>query len=341
VEKILLVVGIDISKDEFHVCVKVRTADGKVKIMGTRSFSNNAKGFIELTVWVSKREKEGYSVSYIMEATGTYYEDLAYYLYEAGSRVSVVLANKIKYFAKSLNLKTKTDKVDAVLIAEIGIERELPAWVPMSPQYKELRDLCREMLSLKKEKTRAMCQLHAMSYSHEKTASILGIKNTQIEFYEKSIFLIESEIERIVNADTELKHRVEKIRKVKGLGLITIIIVLCETNGFLLFNNIRQVVSYSGLDIEMKESGKFKGKTKISKRGNARIRQCLFMPALSATTYNANIKALYDRINERNPLIKKKGVVAGMRKLLILIFVLWKKNEEYNTKYEWQKQDIG
>ena len=340
-EKVLLIVGIDVSKDDFHVCIKVRTAEGKVKILGTRSFSNDGRGFIELTLWVSKREKEGYSFRYIMEATGTYYEDLAYYLYESGNSVSVVLANKIKHFAKSLNLKTKTDKVDSAMIAEIGIERDLEVWAPMFPRYKVMRDLSRELQSLKKEKSRSMCQLHAMSYSHEKTVSVIQIKKKQIEFYEQSIMLIESELKRIVDEDTELKQRIEKIKKVKGLGLITIITVLCETNGFLLFNNIRQVVSYAGMDIEMKESGKFKGKTKISKKGNVRIRQCLFMPALSATVHNDRIKELYERVNERNPQIKRKGVVAGMRKLLILIFVLWKKNEEYNPNYEWQKQNIG
>jgi transposase len=341
VENYLLAIGIDISKDEFHVCVKVRTADGKVKIVGTRSFPNNTKGFVELTLWVSKRSIENCSTRYVMEATGSYYEDLAYYLHGTGNRVSVVLPNKIKHFGKSLNLKTKTDKVDAVMIAQIGIERELDAWEPMLPQYKMMRDLSRELLSIKKDKSRAMCQLHAMKYSHEKMENVMHIKQKQIEFYEQSILFIESEIEKIVEADTDLKQRVEKIKKVKGLGLITIIIVLCETNGFLLFNNIRQVVSYAGMDIEMKESGNFKGKTKISKRGNARIRQCLFMPALSATVHNDKIKDLYERINERNPQTKRKGVIAGMRKLLILIFVLWKKNEEYNPNHVWQQTDIG
>jgi transposase len=247
----------------------------------------------------------------------------------------VVLANKIKHFAKSLNLKTKTDKFDAAMIAGIGIERDFPEWKPMSKDFKELRDLCREMLSLKKEKSRAKCQLHAMEYSHEKTISVLKLKKTQIKFYENSIKEIELEIKRIINADSEFKKRIEKIATVKGLGIITIIIVLCETNGFELFDSIRQVVSYSGLDVQMKESGNFKGKTRISKKGNARIRQCLFMPSLTATMHNEKIKSLYERIKERNPNIKMKGVVAGMRKLLILIFVLWKKNEEYNSQYQW------
>ena len=340
-DKVLLVFGIDISKDDLHVCAKEKTADGKVTIRGSHSFPNNQKGFIELQLWASKREKESFLVKYIMEATGTYYENLAYYLSETGKAVSVVLANKIKHFAKSLNVKTKTDKVDSAIIAEIGIERELPLWVPLTPKYKELRDLCRELLSLKREITRAMCQRHAMSYSHEKTASVVQIKEEQIEFYAQAILRIELEIKRIIGEDVQLKQKVDRIAKVKGLGLVTIVIVLCETNGFLLFNNIRQVVSYSGLDIEMKESGNFKGKTRISKRGNARIRQCLFMPALCATNHNEKIKELYERIIDRNPLIKRKGVVAGMRKLLILIYVLWKKEEDYDPKHEWQKNGIG
>lgn len=340
-DKIVLVIGIDISKDDFHVCVKENSLGEKVRIKGSRKFENNHKGFVELLNWVAKRKKEGIFVKYIMEATGCYYEELAYFLHNNGEKVSVVLANKIKHYAKSLNIKTKTDKVDASLIAEIGIERNMAYWIPMAPEYKQLRDLCREMLSQKKEKARAKCQLHAMMYSHNKTASVVQIKENQIKFYEESIEVIKSEIQAIVNSNNYLKQRIDKIAKVKGLKITTIITVLCETNGFQMFNSIRQVVSYSGLDVVMKESGQYKGKTKISKKGNARIRQALFMPAMSASLHNEPIKQLHLRIVERNPDIKKKGIVAGMRKLLILIYVLLKKNEEYDPNYVWQKKDIG
>lgn len=333
--KIYLVVGIDISKDNFHVCIKENHEGTKARILGSHSFSNTFEGFVSLLEWVDKKRKNNGEVLFVMEATGSYYEDLAYFLYEKKEKVSVVLANKIKHFAKSLNLKSKTDKIDASLIAEIGIERTLDQWQPMSAQYKQLRDLCREMLSLKKEVSRAKCQLHAMNYSHDKNPKVIAIKMSQIEFYENAIQQLEDEIKERVNDDQELKQRIAKIEKVKGLGMITIIIILCETNGFLLFNNIRQVVSYAGLDVVLKESGKYKGKTKISKKGNARIRQSLYMPALNAIQYNENIKNLHQRITEKNPGIKRKGIIAGMRKLLILTFVLWKKNEEYNPKYTW------
>jgi transposase len=338
-EEKLLSVGIDISMDNFHCCAKLRDEKGRIKIVGTRSFSNNGEGFKELDQWTLKRIKEDFELKFIMEATGSYFEDLAYFLYEKNHWVSVVLPNKIKHFAKSLNVKTKTDKKDSELIAQVGIERSLEQWKPMSPQYRKLRDLTRELQSVKKEKTRALNQLHAMEHSHDKLETVIKIKEEQILFHEDQIRQMESEIKSIVKSDKALKERLSKIEKVKGLRLITILTVICETNGFLLFNNIRQVISYAGLDVRQNESGNFKGKTKISKKGNARIRSILYMPALSATNHEVNIKKLYERIIEKNPKIKKKGVVAAMRKLLILIFVLWKKNEEYNPNYLWGNHD--
>ena len=117
------------------------------------------------------------------------------------------------------------------------------------------------------------------------------------------------------------------------IGFITIIKVLTETNGFLLFNSIRQLVSYAGLDVIEKESGKYKGKTKISKKGNARIRSALYMPAMSAARNNKTLKVFYNRVNEGRT-IKKQGLIAVMRKLLILIYTLWKKEEEYIENYQ-------
>ncbi|OAV64651.1 Transposase IS116/IS110/IS902 family protein [Bacteroidales bacterium Barb6] len=98
---------------------------------------------------------------------------------------------------------------------------------------------------------------------------------------------METEIRKLVEEDRELKEKTDRITKVKGLGLITAVTVLCETNGFRLFNNIRQAVSYAGLDTVLKEPGKFKGRTRISRKRNAAVRQCLFMPALSAANHNS------------------------------------------------------
>lgn len=332
-------VGIDISKDTFHVCIKELVGE-QVSIKGTHSFENVAVGFTDFLHWTCTRTKM-IDPLYVMEATGIYHEELTHFLHSNGKTVSVVLANKIKHFAKSLNIKTKTDKADASMIAYYGLERNPQPWQPMMPQMKNLRDLCRERLSVKQDIVRYKCQLHALEHAHGTLDLVLRIKKEQLDFMQSNIEIIENEIRRLTTENTDFNERVKKIETVKGLQLITIVTILCETNGFAQFNNIRQVVSYAGLDVAERQSGLFKGKTKISKKGNSRIRQCLYMPALTATNHNESIKALYQRIVERNPTIKRKGIVAGMRKLLILVFVLWRKNETYNTDYLWNATKIN
>ncbi|OAV71314.1 Transposase [Bacteroidales bacterium Barb6] len=142
----------------------------------------------------------------------------------------MVLANGIKHYAGSLNVKTITDKADAALIADFGLERGMPAWQPTSLQYKELRDLCRELSSIKKDLTRAKCQLHAMEHLHHRNARVTALKTRQIEFYTQATEEIETQIRKLVEEDRELKEKIDQITKVKGLGLITAVTVLCETN---------------------------------------------------------------------------------------------------------------
>lgn len=333
-----LIIGVDISMKDFYACIKVRTEDNNIKIKGTRSFENSDQGFKSFLSWSLKQKKdEDWSVRFVMEATGVYYENLAYYLYSQNQKVSVVLANKIKNYIKSLNVKTKTDKVDAKTIASFGIERELENWKPMSPMYKTLRDLCRELLSLKKEKQRAQSQLHSLEKAHEKLRTVIKLKREQIAFFEKAINLLKKDIEATVKKDPVLEAKIKKLETIPGLGYETVVILVSETNGFTLFKNIRQVISYAGMDVTHNESGMYKGKTRISKRGNSRIRQALYMPSLSACRANAPIKELYERIHDRNPDTKRKGIVAGMRKLLTISYVLWKKDEEYDSQYQWSK----
>jgi transposase len=245
------------------------------------------------------------------------------------------LAQKLTYFAKSNNLKTKTDKVDSKMIATFGIEKALDKkdlWTPPSKEFKVVRDLSREHTNLKKELTAAKSQLHAMDYAHYTYKKVVEIKKEMIAFYEKQLKAIEKELKALVKADEGLWEKIQNIVTVKGLRFITVVKVLSEVNGFLLFNNIRQLVSYAGLDVVAKESGKHKGKTRISKKGNARIRSALYMPALTAATHNSSLKNFYERVNH-NRTNKKQGIVAVMRKLLILIYTLWKKEEAYIENY--------
>ena len=330
-------VGIDIGKDEFYACYTALDQNGQSKIKGTKRFENNSSGMNYFINWCSRLNKTPeISLLFLMEATGVYHEELAYFLHNQEQKVLVVLAQRVKYFAKSCNLKTKTDKVDSKMIAGFALERnfsEIDYWTPPCKDFKIIRDLAREHTSLQQAKTAIKNQKHALLIAHNIYQDVLDLKEQQLKFYELQIEKVEQLLKEMVDQNKEFSQRLEKLTTIKGLKFITLIKILAETNGFLLFKNIRQLVSYAGLDVIEKESGKFIGKTKISKKGNARIRAALYMPALTALQHNKNLRVFYKRINEGRQ-IKRQGVIAVMRKLLILTYTLWKKNEKYDENYQ-------
>ncbi len=120
------------------------------------------------------------------------------------------------------------------------------------------------------------------------------------------------------------------------MSFITVVCVVAETNAFALISNCKQLTSYAGLDIQQNQSGSREGKTRISKKGNSFIRYALYMPALCASRFNPSMKSFYRNLSERKPA-KKIAVTAVARKLLCLIYVLWKKEEEFNINYEENK----
>ena len=334
-------VGIDIAKEKFDVCFK-ESKNGRSVIKGTKTFKNDSKGFTDFNLWYSKRRKENSHLVFVMEATGVYYEELAYFLHSKNEAVYVELPQKVKYFAKSLNIKTKTDKVDAKLIADIGLERSssLKSWNPPSEQFKAIRDLCREISQLKKNKSAASSRLHAWNTAHNTLPEVIKATEEHLKILDELIEKMEELLLERVKQDKQLYEKIERISQIKGLGIISVTKVIAETNGFLLFTSIRQLVSYAGLDVIQEESGQYKGKSRLSKKGNAHLRAALYMPAVTAVTHNKNLKQFYSRLNEKFNY-KKQSLVAVMRKLLVLIYTLWKSGEDYDPNYQWSGIKTG
>jgi len=325
-------IGIDVSKNSLEVKFKEKNTKG-IKIKGSSKFDNTSNGFINLLEWCTKREKVK-NVVYVLEATGVYHEDVLYFLFDQGKKISVELPQRIKYFAKSKGVKTKNDLIDSGIIADYGLERELKVWQPPGKEFKTLRDLSREHNTLTNSKSIAKNRLHAAKHSHDKNIRVIERLQSTIKFYSHQLSEIEKDIKTTVNADKELSGRIKKVTTIKGVGIMTVVKIIAETGGFYLFKNINQLISYAGLDVVENQSGNHNGKTWISKKGNADLRTALYMPAMSAIRFDEKIKSFNERIMATH-IYKKQGIVAVMRKLLILIYTLWKKNEEYNSDYKW------
>ena len=120
-------VGIDISKDSFACCIGSCDVDQNELYSKSKSFPNTEKGFKDFLKWVNDKLKIK-DPWFVMEATGVYYEHLAYWLLGRDKKISVFLPSKVNHYAKTLEIKTKTDLVDAMILAKIGLERKLKQW---------------------------------------------------------------------------------------------------------------------------------------------------------------------------------------------------------------------
>lgn len=327
-------VGLDISAKTIYACISSIDAVQRVSVKSSCKIDNTLAGFKQLHQWITKHHKQkDIPLVVNMEATGVYYENCAMYLFKQGYSVSVLLPNKAKKWLQSEGLKSKNDKIDAQGLSKMGAEKALELWQPAAEYYYQLRAMTRQHQSLQESKTVANNQLHAEERGMYKNKMVVKQLKQQINFIEKQIADLETAIEAHIALNKEVAEKVDGICKIKGLGVLTVAVILAETNGFILFKNGPQLISYAGYDVVENQSGSHEGKTKISKKGNSRIRRILHMPAFNMVRYKQKpFIGLYERTLEKHGL-KMKSYVAIQKKLLVLIYSLWKNNAAYDINY--------
>lgn len=327
-------VGIDISYETFDANFSVIDSDQKVKIIGSHKFENTPNGFALCQKWIEKnRKQKDIRLVTTMEATGVYYENCALFLFKKGYTIAVVLPNKAKKYMQSTGLKSKNDRIDAKGLARMGAEQSLKTWEPMTEFFYQLRELTRQQQSLQEHKTILVNQVHANENGMFLNKMVMKQLSELIATIESQLEIIEDAIEKHVASDIEVAEKIKRIAKIKGIGVLTVATLIAETNGFALFSSASQLVSYAGYDVVENQSGSHKGKTRISKKGNSRIRRALHMPALSVVRWEQTpFLNLFKRTLEKHN-IKMKSYVAVQKKLLVVIYALWKKNEAYDNNY--------
>jgi transposase len=328
-------IGIDVSKDEFEANLVVLTKDLESQSLAHKKFTNATAGVEEFLQWAQKKADPSIELHFTMEATGVYYENLAFTLFERGYQVHVVLPNLAKKYAESLGNKSKTDKLDARSLGAMGVERKLFKWRPASENLLQLKALTRERSRRQKQKTRVINQFHAAKHSKHISESSIRRYKDLITFLKNQVKAIEEEILDLIREDEVLNEKIQKITSVPGLGITTVASVIAETNGFASITNIKQLQSFAGYDPQIRESGKWKGATRISKKGNSHIRQALYFPAYTIIKYSQYHKEFYERILEK----RGKSLMAAtavQRKLLGLIYTLWKNDTEFDPDYNYK-----
>jgi transposase len=309
--------GIDVAKAKLDCAL--RLPDGKLR---SKVVENNSQGFKTLTEWLEKRGAT--TVHVCMEATGVYWEAVAEYLAAQGIAVSVVNPAQIKAFGASKMVRTKTDKVDAKLIAEFCFERHPDPWLAPTPSEQALRAMVLRLEALQAMRTQESNRLEVA-----RDAVKEGIAK-HIEWLDEQIKALSKTIRDHIDGDKTMKDKQAILESIPGVGERTIAILLAFYANLDRFSNARQAVAFAGLDPRQHESGSsVKGKPRLSKIGHAFLRKALYMPAMATLYRTAWGKLFRDRLAAAG---KPPKLIIGamMRKLVHVAYGVLKSGKSFD-----------
>jgi len=320
--------GIDVAKNTLAVCLGTLKPDLEKEFAVLGEVANDPSGFQAITGWLSKLKVQKEKVAVVLEATGVYHEALAVYLHQKGYPVSVMQSGRVKRYAESLDQRSKTDALDSRMLAMLGCERKLASWSPPDRALRQLKGLSRERSFLLKERNAEKNRLHAAETAAYSNKNEIKRFARRLRLLEEQVKEVEQEMRDLVAADEQLAQKMRYLESIPGVSFLSAATVVGETCGFKEISSAKQLTSYAGYDVVLKESGSFRGSTKISKKGNKHIRSMLHMPSMAAIRVNPTLKVFYQRLkpNKAKPIV---ALVAVQRKLLLLMYSLYKNNEFY------------
>ena len=305
--------GIDISKDTFDVYSD---------LSGHHQFTNDVKGFKQFLKRIDS------NAHCIMEATGYYHYRLASFLYENKIPVSVENPLKIKRFIQMKLTKVKTDKADAKLIFQYAENNDLSMWELPNKEAMQLLSL---MNTYQKQSTQLKNKIHGEKALGEPSKAVLSSLKRSLKSIQKEMSKLEAALEDIVKSEDQAT--LTRLQTIPGLGRKTAIMLPVATNYFRNFETASQLCSYAGLTPVIRQSGtSVKSRPRISKIGNPKLRNLLFMCAFNACKCNKACSELYERIIAKGKS-KKLALIAVCNKLLKQAFAIAKSGLCYDENY--------
>ena len=327
-------VGVDVAKDSFDAAL-VRPGQKypatPLRELPHNSFKRSPEGVRALLTWLDtllETPSDQYPIRVVMEATGNYSTTLAVWLcaQRPTLRPAIVNAYQTSAFIKSFNLRNKTDALDARALAFYGAERQPAAYEPLSPAQATLRDLSRHRDALVRQRV----ALTNRAKETEETAFVRQAQERLEKVFTREIKKTETQMKRIVEQSPELKRDVTLLETIYGVAFITATVILAELGDLRRFNLARQLTAYAGLCPRLFQSGSsVNGHPHLSKHGNSRARQALYLAAVTAIRGKSDLQHIYKSLIEKGkPRMVALGVI--MRKLLTIMRAILISGKPYN-----------
>lgn len=309
--------GIDIS----HLVFDVTDSDGNYY-----QFKNKVSGFKKFIKLLNCNSH------CVMEATGYYHYQLAYYLFENNKKVSVENPLAVKRFIQMGLSKIKTDKSDSKLICAYAEQVELKLWKGSSKESQEVLQITRALSVYTKQRTMLKNKLHGESVLGEPSKVVVRSLKRSLRQLDKEIKTLEDKLLLLVKESHQ--DLFTRIKTIPGIGRKTAIMLIVLTGGFERFSSAGELCSYAGLTPMIRQSGSsVKGRPRISKMGNQKLRNLLFMCSFTACKYNKACRDLYERIVAKGKS-KKLALIAVCNKLLKQAFAIAKSGLIFDNEYK-------
>jgi len=269
-------------------------------------------------------------VRVVLEATGIYFLDLACELAAAGIAVMVVNPKATHHFAEAILQRRKTDPVDAAMLREFGRRMDFVPWQPPRQELLAFRALTREVQALSKAVTAAKNRLHAVTATRLAPKALVGALERQIAHNQALIDELVAAALAQTESDPELARLVARTDSAPGFAAKAAVVVVGEL-AVLPPMTARQWVAQAGLDVREERSGtSLARRPRLSKRGNKRLREALFYPALTAARCCPAATAFVARLVAGGKT-RLQAIAALMRKLLHGLHAMWRNDEDFDA----------
>lgn len=311
--------GLDVAKNTIEVCLLRGDEKSRTQI------ENNESGFKKLLAWLNGIPIE--DIHACLEPTGRYSDGISCFLLEHDILVSQVNSFAVKNHGRSQRYRSKTDRIDAYLLADFCRKNNPPAWEKREDIDVELKEIHRRISNLDKairqEKNRLKAGIKSELVLSSIKESIVRLKLGRD--------LLEKEAKKLIKSSPRHSTSFKIIKSFVGLGDQSAIRLLAMIH-YPSFSDGRKISCYSGLTPKRFESGtSIRGQEMISREGSTELRSCLYFPAIVARHYNPQLRAFADRL-EAAGKPKKKVLCAVMRKMLVITAAMIRNGELYDSE---------
>jgi transposase len=257
----------------------------------------------------------------IIEPTGGYEAQLVAEAYRRHWLVTLVNPLAVRYWAQGRGKRVKTDRADALVLAQFGLETNPPPQQPLDDAAAELDSLLRRQTDLEQLLHSERNRLAQADLNPKRSHTIQPSIQRIIEALEQELATIQDEMEQLITSHLELAHQRQLLLSVPGIGvklaprlLVALHRFLAKTNGQ---GTAKQFTALLGLDPAPFESGaSVRKRTTISRKGDGLLRSKLFLAALGGVRGNNPLRMFYQSLLARGKA-KKLALVAASRKILV------------------------